>query len=85
MTDKTPEGDAPEGIRGHLDPVSDTSEPHLGMLTLTYAEGVPTLTMAGGDVMPGRIEVVDGAGKLVGYYTAGPVPTAKELPSGWEK
>lgn len=79
MTDKTPQGDAPEGIRVHLAPVSDVSESQPGMLTLAYTDGVPTLIVTDGNAVPEGIAVVDDAGNQVALYTAGPVPTTRHL------
>ncbi len=60
MTDKTPQGDAPEGTRVNLDPVVEP-----GTLTLEYVDGVPVLTVSGGNALPGGIAVRDDAGNTV--------------------
>ncbi|MFF3115487.1 hypothetical protein ACFVSN_40685 [Kitasatospora sp. NPDC057904] len=71
MTDKTPQGDT-QGTRVKLGPVSDAEEAQPGTLTLTYADGVPTLTVSGGIAIPTGITVLDQSGNAVARYTAGP-------------
>ncbi|MEC3919744.1 hypothetical protein [Nocardia sp. CDC160] len=48
----------------------------VGTLLLTYSEdGVPTLTVSGGNAIPSGLTVVDATGKSVAQYVAGPLST----------
>ncbi|MEU9699316.1 hypothetical protein [Streptomyces sp. NPDC047981] len=51
-------------------------EPELALLSLSYEEDIPKLTVAGGTAIPGGIVVVDESGEPVALYTAGPAPSA---------
>ncbi|MFJ5142578.1 hypothetical protein [Streptomyces sp. NPDC088707] len=76
MADKTPQDDGPEGMRMPLDSAEETADAAVGTLTLKYTDGLPTLTLSGGDAMPQAISVVDESGNAIAYYTAnsGPAP-----------
>ncbi|MEU1670654.1 hypothetical protein ABZ752_01300 [Streptomyces roseifaciens] len=43
-----------------------------GTLELTDRDGVLSLTLSGGEVIPRNIPVLDESGKLLAVYTAGP-------------
>ncbi|MFF3350503.1 hypothetical protein [Streptomyces sp. NPDC002779] len=48
----------------------------VGVLSLRYVDGTPTLVISGGQVIPQGLKVVDAAGEPVAFYTADPATPA---------
>lgn len=64
-------------------PASKAESDKVGRLMLQHKDGVPVLTVTGGNVVPTGLAIVDETGNAVGLYTARRVKTAvaKQRPS----
>ncbi|MFE7401755.1 hypothetical protein [Streptomyces sp. NPDC057557] len=73
-----PEAKGPAYVQGSVSqqPASEAKSEKVGTLTLQYKDGIPVLTVTGGNVAPTGLAIVDEAGNGVGLYTARPVKAA---------
>ncbi|MFF2902696.1 hypothetical protein [Streptomyces sp. NPDC057966] len=73
-----PEAKGPAYVQGAVSqqPASEAESEKVGTLTLRYKDGVPVLTVTGGNVVPTGLAITDEAGNAVGLYTAWRVKAA---------
>ncbi|MGW8881952.1 hypothetical protein ACWGRV_22025 [Streptomyces sp. NPDC055663] len=73
-----PEAKGPAYVQGAASqqPASEAGSERVGTLTLRYKDGVPVLTVTGGNALPTGLAITDEAGNAVGLYTARPVKAA---------
>lgn len=63
-----------------LAPVGETAEEIVGSLSLRYVGGTAVLVSTGGTMVPPRLPVVDGRGRLIGTYEL-PTPQTGHTPA----
>lgn len=63
---------APEASEVTLLPVAEVKPEDIGSLSLRYVDGVATLVVSGGTVLPAELPVLDGQGNAVASFTGGP-------------
>ncbi|MEV7401994.1 hypothetical protein AB0N93_16610 [Streptomyces sp. NPDC091267] len=62
----------PEASEVMLLPVAEVKPEDIGSLSLRYVDGVATLVVSGGTVLPAELPVLDGQGNAVASFSGGP-------------